>query len=179
MNEVRDLCEKYSLDDVTVFDDVSKERIKRNVWELGRMNLWDESVKNRRVPFNRTYIKTPKPYMRRNRYESRLFFAFRIGELQFKDYRRGEFTKIFGDTKCFAPRCQSPDTLEHVMRCSGYPSDLRFELTNYNYDPIEQEEFIQYLKRLDGYRASKYNLPVIYRPSLKKRLEREVRLSLQ
>ena len=116
--------------------------------------------------------------MRRSRFESRLFFAFRIGELQFKDYRRGEFSKIFGDTKCFIDGCNERDDLYHVMRCEGYPSDLRFYETNFNYDPIEQENFIQYLKKLDSFRAKNFNLPVLHRPSLKKKLERELKLKM-
>ena len=175
MNEVRDLCEQYGLDDVTVFDDVQKKEIKDKVWELGRRRIWRESVKNRRVPFNRHYLKSPKLYMRRNRRESRLFFAFRIGELQFKDSRRGEFTKSHGDTNCFMEGCEEPDSLKHVMRCPKYPDELKFRLTDYNYDPYEQNEFIEYLKKLDSYRMYKFNLPIVFRPSLRKRLERELK----
>ena len=68
--------------------------------------------------------------------------------------------------------CNEPDSLRHVMLCDKYPSELRFDKTNYNYDPNEQEEFIDYLEKLDKFRANKFNLPVLYRPSLKKRLER-------
>ena len=177
MNEVRDLCEKYNLDDVTVFDDVPKSEIKAKVWEQSRIRLWREAIKNRRIPFKRFYAKRPQLYMRKSRYDSRLFFAYRVGELQFKDCRRGEFSKVFGDTSCFVKGCEEPDSLLHVMNCSGYPADLRFVPDNFNYDPSEQDEFIDYLKRLDGFRAKMFNLPVLYRPSLKKRLERELKLA--
>ena len=178
MNEVRELCEYYDLDDVTVFDAVSKKEIKEKVCELGRRKLWRESVKNRRVPFNRHYIKTPKLYMRRNRREAKLFFAFRIGELQFKDNRRGEYTKKFGNTTCFMDGCNQPDSLQHVMSCNRYPADMRFGLSDFNHDPHEQNEFIDYLQKLDKFRLKEFNLPLIYRPSLKQRMERELKLSM-
>ena len=132
-------------------------------------------MKNRRVPLNRTYAKTPKPYFLETRYRSRLFFAFRIGELQFKDFRRGEFTRKFGDTKCFMPNCDNADSLVHVMECKHYPPELRFNFTNYNYDPIEQVEFINYLEKLDKFRALNFGLPVIYRPSLKAMIEKQLK----
>ena len=116
--------------------------------------------------------------MTQSRYRSRLYFAYRIGQLQFKDYRKGEFTRIYGDVKCFMEGCEEKDDLEHVMRCQKYPADLRCELTNFNYDPDEQEEFMDYLERLDKFRAMKFNLPVLFRPSLKKRLERQLKNNL-
>ena len=70
--------------------------------------------------------------------------------------------------------CDQPDSLEHVMTCKYYPEDLRFDKTNYNYDPNEQEEFIEYLERLDKFRSSRFDLPVLYRPSLKKRIEKQM-----
>lgn len=176
LDEVSNLCGLYGIDDVTLMDDVSKEEIKEKVWDKGRKDIWGDSVKNRRVPFNRYFFKTPKPYMTRSRYQSRLFFAFRIGELQFKDYRKGEFNKKFGNTECFMEGCNEPDRLDHVMRCEKYPSELRCELRNFNHDPNEQDEFIEYLTKLDKFRYDNFNLPVMYRPSLKKVLEREMKV---
>ena len=98
------------------------------------------------------------------RYDAKLFFAYRIGELQFKEYRRGEFRKKFGNTKCFADGCSEPDTLKHAMGCNGY--DQMFRKTEQDADPEVQQEFIEYLKKLDRERARKYSLPILYRKSL-------------
>ena len=103
-----------------------------------------------------------------------MFFAYRMGELQFKDYRRGEFRKKFGNTKCFAPGCSQPDTLEHVRKCDGYPPEVRFIPDNFNYDPNEQNEFIDYLIRLDAYRCKYFYLPLLYRPRMAVFLDKKI-----
>ena len=171
--EVQKLCNEYNLQDVTQFD-VDKEMIKLRVWEKARGDIWRETLRNGRVPFNRTHVKTPKPYQHQNRYRSQIFFAYRIGELQFKDYRRGEFRKKFGNTKCFAPGCSQPDTLEHVRKCDGYPPEVRFIPDNFNYDPTEQNEFIDYLIRLDAYRCKYFYLPLLYRPRMAVYLDKKI-----
>ena len=109
------------------------------------------------------------------RYEAQRYFAFRIGELQFKDYRRGEFKKKFGNSKCFADGCSEPDRLEHVMKCDGYPDELRFRKQFYNHErTVDQKEFVDYLVKLDAYRAKYYYLPVLHRPSTRKMLEKRL-----
>ena len=172
--EVKKLCEEYSLPDATI-ENIDKELIRDKIWEIGRIEIWKDTVRNKRVPFNRTHIKTHKNYMSMGRYLSKLFFAFRVGELQFKEYRRGEFNKRFGNTKCFMDGCDSPDNLEHVRTCDKYPEDLRFPDDNFNYDPNEQREFIKYLQKLDVYRGKQFDLPLLYRPSLKKQIERKLK----
>ena len=102
--------------------------------------------------------------------------AFDINNV-FKDYRKGEFKKKFGDVNCFAG-CDSADTLSHAMECKQYPEDMRFSFTNFNHDPNEQKEFIDYLEKLDKFRAQKWGLPVIYRPSLLKTIERKMKMGL-
>ena len=103
--------------------------------------------------------------MKLPKYDAKIFFAYRIGELQFKENRRGEFTKKFGNTRCFADGCSEPDTLQHTMVCDGY--DQLFRKNNQDYDPDVQLEFIEYLKQLDKERHRKYSLPVLFRKSLK------------
>ena len=174
--EVRKLCGDYRLPDATK-ENIGKELIRDRIWEIGRVEIWKDTVKNKRVPFNRTHVRFLKQYMALDRYKSRLFFAYRTGELQFKEYRRGEFGKRFGNTKCFMNGCNEPDNLEHVMKCDRYPDELRFHYNNYNYDPDEQREFIEYLQKLDVYRGRQFDLPVLYRPSLRKQIERRLGLS--
>ena len=81
-------------------------------------------------------------------------------KLQFKDYRRGEFKRIYGDTKCFAG-CDAPDSLKHVMTCNRY--DTRFTNRGWDEDEGVRKQFIQYLKELDLERTVKYGLPVLYK----------------
>ena len=159
--EIRQICEMYQLEDATkVYLD--KNKIREKVWRVGREEVWKETLFNRRIPFNYTHMRRPKTYMRLPRYDARLFFAFKVGELQFKDYRRGEFKAKFGNTLCFG--CQEePDTLEHVMRCKFYEN--RFYKTDFEYDPETQLEFIEYLKKLDRERNKRFKLPILYRKS--------------
>ena len=112
--EVRKLCDMYDLEDSTEVC-LDKDLIREKVWRIGREEIWKETLYNRRIPFNPSHLKTYKPYMRLPRYEAKLLFALKVGELQFKDYRRGEFKAKFGNTLCFG--CQEePDNLEHVMK---------------------------------------------------------------
>ena len=156
---------------------IEKDFIKKKIWDKGRAEIWKETICNSRVPTSTSHLRSPKPYMALPRYQSRIYFAYRIGELQFKDYRRGEFKKRFGNTKCFADGCSEPDRLEHAMVCDGYPKELRFTRPNFNHDRTDdQKQFIEYLVKLDGYRAKYFYLPVLYRPSTRQILERQLGL---
>ena len=171
--EARELCEKYGIPDVTRFA-VEKDLIKEKIWDFGRIEVWKEALKNKRVPISFSHQKQGRPYMSLPKYDSRLYFAYRIGELQFKENRRGEYKKKFGNTQCFADGCTQPDTLEHALACKGYQ-------TKWNKDPswIFWEDmnnikiFIDYLKRLDRERARFFYLPLLYRPGLKEVASRE------
>ena len=150
------------IEDVTEVK-VDKDLIKDRVWRYGREEVWRESLSNNRVPFNGNHMKKTRLYMRLPKYDSRLFFAYRIGELQFKEYRRGEFRKRFGNTKCFADGCSQPDTLKHAVTCDGYNQTFQEQKLEHVMNPDIQIEFIDYLKKLDWERARKYGLPILYR----------------
>ena len=101
-----------------------------------------------------------------SKYEARLFFTYRIGELQFKSYRKGEFIKKYGNVQCFERGCIEEDTLEHVMRCQDY--DIRYRQTmTHDSDYLQIKTFVQYLVELDGYRSRKFGLPIMYRRGVK------------
>ena len=161
--EVKQLCEMYNLGDATeVF--LEKEHIKERIVHFGRTEIWKETLTNSRIPYNDNHMRSVKTYMRLPKYESRLYFAFKIGELQFKDYRKGEFKRRFGNTTCFADGCSGPDNLDHVRQCSGYESN--FYKTDQEYNDWSRKEFISYLKKIDAERAKKYYLPVLFRNTL-------------
>ena len=112
-------------------------------------------------------------YMQLPKYDSRLFFTYKIGELQFKEFRKGEFIKKYGNTNCFQPGCQSKDNLTHVMRCHQYEN--KFYETQIDSDENKMKLFIDYLKRLDKERAERFNLPIMYR-RLTKRENSKIKL---
>ena len=130
------------------------------------MEIWKEAMKNKRIPFNHSHIKRGEMYWQMDKYEARLLFSYRIGELQFKNYRKGEFIKRFGDTMCFEG-CAAPDTLEHVMWCDRYPIRYWGNTKSIDKDYSLAPSFVEYLRKLDAHRARRYGLPVMFRRSLK------------
>ena len=162
---MRQLCERYGIPDVYL-DNVSKEDIKEAIWRVGRIEVWEESLKNKRIPFNHSHIKRGELYWKLNKYDSRLIFSYRIGELQFKHYRKGEFMKRFGNTLCFEG-CNEPDTLDHVMWCDRYPIRYWGNTKSIDKDYSLIPSFVEYLKRLNDHRAREYGLAVMYQRSLK------------
>ena len=166
--EVRELCEMYNILDVNEYH-LEKDYIRENIIHFGRTEVWKETLTNRRIPYNPTQMKRWRPYMSLPKYDSRLYFAYRIGELQFKSDRKGEYGRKFGNTKCFADWCSEEDTLQHVRRCPGY--DVRFSKVKVDKDEETRAEFISYLKKLDLERIKKYNLPILHRRSMKEQLK--------
>ena len=142
---------------------VDKNLIKEKIYSHGREEVWKETISNRRVPFNDNHMKQVRLYMRLPKYDSKLFFAYRIGELQLKENRRGEFRKRFGNTKCFADGCSEPDNIQHMVTCDGYENT--FKKLGQEMNPDIQLEFIEYLKKMDKERAKKYYLPLLFRKS--------------
>ena len=167
--EASELCEYYNLPNI-IETESDKETIKLQVWDKGRFEIWEETLKSSRVPYNYTHLRRYRLYSTLPRFEAKLYFAYKIGELQFKENRRGEYRAKFGDTLCFAEGCNQPDTLEHVMTCSGYHKldrwNGKYELGQFeDHDSIRKA--VDYLKHLDITRSHQYKLPLLYRPGLK------------
>ena len=74
--------------------------------------------------------------------------------------------------------CSQPDRLSHVMTCDGYPLDLRFNLSDFDYDPENQKKFIEYLMKLDAFRGKYCMLPLLYRGSLRAAAERKLGIKI-
>ena len=161
--EVAKLCELYELDDVSIYKN-SKDKIKENVWEYGRIEIWKETLGKKKIPYCDNHARRHRFYSTLPRYQAKLYFAYKIGELQFKDYRRGEYIKKFGDTLCFTG-CGQPDSLEHVMNCKGYATKWNGETGWEDLNSINT--LVDYLRELDRERTSRFKLPVIYRQSLR------------
>ena len=174
IGEVGKLCKMYGIPDVSYIK-LEKDFIKQKIWSFGRAEIWKESTKNRRVPMEFSHMSKGNRhnYMQLPKYDSRLFFTYKIGELQFKEFRKGEFIKKYGNTNCFQPGCQSKDNLTHVMRCHQYEN--KFYETQIDSDENKMKLFIDYLKRLDKERAERFNLPIMYR-RLTKRENSKIKL---
>ena len=168
--EAAELSEMYELNNV-VTNKTEKELIKENVWEFGREEIWQETLRSSKVPYNDTHHKRHRMYTTLPKFEAKLYFAFKIGELQFKENRRGEYRAKFGDTLCFVPGCNQPDTLEHVQRCRGYTRCKIPELGEWE-DLDSIKKAIEYLTYLDWHRSFYYKLPLIHRPGLKEAANR-------
>ena len=114
-------------------------------------------MKNRRVPYTSHIEKCTKQYWEFARHDSRLMLSYYIGELTFKDNKKREMTKKFGNTKCFAG-CDAPDSLEHVQSCDRY--DTKF--SDFYIDGTDKQ-FVKYLAALDIERWRKYQCPLVFR----------------
>ena len=164
IGEVRKLCEIYQLPDVTTYE-VTKQRIKENVWKISRLNLWGAVTKNKRTPYCHHYKKAKKLYWQFPRLEAKLMLSYKIGELNFKENKRREMKKTFGNTDCFVPWCidaegkRNKDTLEHVMTCEGYKTKAK----HFNLDGTDIR-MAEYLRALDIERWRNFGLSLVYRP---------------
>ena len=157
VGEVKELCKKYGLPDITIHR-VTKRRIKEMVWDKARMKLCREANHNRRVPYNGAFKKEKKEYWGFNRIEAKLMLGYKTGELNFKEFKRWEMKKKFGNTDCFVIGCKNKDTLTHVMQCEGYETKPEKFALNGRDRPMAN-----YLKELDQERWKKYKISMIYR----------------
>ena len=157
IGEVRKLCEKYNLPDVNLTE-VCKERIKENVWRIARNKLWDEMLNNRRAPYSHRPNKIKKDYWNLPKLEARLVLAYKTGELNFKEFKKREMTRIYGNTNCFVTGCREKDTIWHVMQCEGYTTKIK------NFKQDGQDKLMApYLRALDMERWRLYECGLIYR----------------
>ena len=168
IGEIRKLCELYRLPDVTQYR-IPKDGIKEAVWKKARQELWVNSMKNRRVPFTPIIEKSKKQYWTFPRLEARLILGYKIGELEFKDNKRHESVKRFGNLRCLEG-CDMPDSLEHVMQCKRY--DTRVD--DFKLDGTDAK-FVKYLRAIDLERFRKFQYPLVWRPNGKERLKRQGR----
>ena len=165
LKETKELCRIYNLPDVTEIR-VRKEDIKEMVWKKARIEIWENVMKNRRIPFRSNFGKTKKNYWKMPRYKAKLLLSYYIGELNMKDYKRNEMRKRFGNTNCLEG-CDEPDNLKHVMECERYETKPK----NFKLDGTD-EKLVNYLASLDKERFRKHEYPLVYRLDRKQRKKR-------
>ena len=159
MTEVREICEEFKLPDITKYN-IGKEQLKLGMWKVARDNLWLAVLKDRRVPYQDTPKKFKKDYWKLERRRALLVFAFKIGNLDFRNNKKGEAMRKFGSVACLVPGCTGKDDLEHVLECSGYnskPGDGAFE--------GDDVALAEYIDNLDSERFLAWRAPLLYRKS--------------
>ena len=166
LGEVKRLCELYNLPDVTETR-VTKESIKESVWWKARVDLWKRTIKNKRLPAIPEIRKKTKLYWTLPKREARLIMSHNIGELNFKENKKNEMKRKFGDIKCFAG-CDEIDSFQHVKECERYTVKAK----NYNLDGTD-EKLAKYLADLDSERFKKYACPLVYRIGGKEKRRRD------
>lgn len=83
--------------------------------------------------------------------------AYKTGELNFKDYKKWEMKRKFGNTECFY--CEGEkDDLTHVMQCGGYETQPK----NFHLDGTDKR-FAEYIRALDAERWRKFEMGLVYR----------------
>ena len=163
--EVSQLCEEYGIQDVTMMRE-NKEVIKEAIWNYGRIEVWQEALKDPRVPFNHTHDKQYKLYGSLPKYEAKLYFAYKVGSLRFKDYARSESIRKYGNSDCWIPGCTGPDTLEHVLSCWGYKT--KYKGPEWKWEDLKTiKRVANYLTELDRERTRRFGMSLLYRPGLK------------
>ena len=157
IGEVRELCKKYNLPDINLTE-VCKERIKENVWRQARYKLWTDMINNRRAPYSFRPYKIKKDYWGLPKLDARLVLAYKTGELNFKEFKKREMTRLYGNTNCFIVGCREKDTLRHVMECEGYETKIK----NFPQDG-QDKNMAPYLRKLDLERWKYFECGLIYR----------------
>ena len=160
VKEVKEICVEFGLPDITVHD-IGKERMKKLIWKKAREDLWLAVLKERRVPYQDSAEKSKKDYWAFNKRKSSLIFAYKVGNLDFRDDKKGESLRKFGSTACIVPHCPGIDNLAHVRECYGYktkPGKYAFK--------GNEEELGDYLDALDAERFGVFRAPLMYRKQL-------------
>ena len=157
IGEVKRLCRTYGLPDVSEIP-LEKEVIKEAIKTKARRELWLETLKVRKVPLIIDELKSNKLYWHYPKREAMLVFNYKVGQLEFKNYRRQEMKRKFGDINC-VKGCEEPDDLEHVKSCGRYRTKWTEKTDSH------PKYLVEFLKDLESERlaATNFKLPLVYR----------------
>ena len=152
LGEVKELCIKYKLEDVTETY-VDPDRIKRRVTQDAMFELLLETKRISKVPLRTVGEKERKSYFSRPKIEARAVFLHNVGELNVKMNRRNLSLTRYGDLTCPAPGCRMPDSQSHLMRCTGYWTRASQEISS-------DEELGHHLVSLHRERVYRWKMPL-------------------
>ena len=157
ISEVKEICEQFGLPDITV-QNISKDKMKKQMWKVARDELWQTVLMDRRVPYQECPKKYKKDYWSLEKRRALLVFAYKIGNLDFRNNKKGEALRKFGSTACLASGCPGRDDLQHIIDCSGY--DNKPEEGAFDGDDVKLAD---YLDKVDAERFSKWRAPLLFR----------------
>ena len=107
-----------------------------------------------------SFRKEKKQYWELEKRRARLVFAYHTGNLDFRNDKKGEAVRKFGNTNCLVPACAGRDELSHVVKCFGYKTKPKEE-TFLGIDG--NESLAEYLDLLDAERYHKFRAPLLFR----------------
>ena len=151
--EVRELCERYELPDVTMVP-VSPDQVKEVVSWNGMYEVWRECRASPKIPLHLTYNKKRQFYFNKNKMEAKLLFNYYVGELNLRTNRRREAEIKFGGVHCLHGTCCGEDSVPHIMECPGYSTKPPRNMS--------EMELGQYLLEVHRERVRRWNAPLVY-----------------
>ena len=151
--EVRELCVRYGLPDVTEVA-VSTDMVRETITWEAMYELWVECRASSKIPLHLNYEKRRQHYFNKSKVEAKIMFSYYVGELNLRTNRRKESERKFGGVSCLYGICCGDDSIPHIMGCFGYstkpPSDL------------SEENFGRYLMDIHRERVKRWDAPLIH-----------------
>ena len=152
--EVRDYSSEWNLPDITV-NQVLKKTLDSQAKQYFTNKIWRSLLSSSKVIMRwEPEKKSNRGYFMFSKIEAKLMLAFMIGELNFLENRKREYTKKLGSTECLVRVCGGEDNIEHVSQCFGYSARPTG-------DGSEQSQ-ADYLLALHKERTQKYKFPLIH-----------------
>ena len=156
IGDVRRLCEKYELQDITLVP-LTKKFIRRRCRTYSRRRSQIITLNLKKIPPMLTLEKTWTGHYDLPLFEARAITTLRTGNLAFKNWCPYKFSlKHMGDKLCLFKPCQEPDSLAHVLECEYY--DTRFVESQQG----PTRDWATYLVKLHDERIEKFGQPLIY-----------------
>ena len=120
IGDVRDLCKKYNLPDVTMHY-VTPEFVNQACREFSRKRSMLATLSLKKIPPMLIPGKIYNHHYTFDFMEARAITTLRTGNLIFKNWCPYKFpAKYSGDRKCLYNPCQEEDSLAHVLECPFY-----------------------------------------------------------
>ena len=155
IGDVRNLCKKYKLPDITLLP-VTPEHVSEMCKDLSRRRSMMVSLTMKKM----LPMFTPGEIFSHHYYypmvEARAITCLRTGNLIFKNWAPWHIKPQYkGDNKCLFQPCQEKDCLQHVLKCEFY--DTKFKEGKES--PIR--DWADYVVALHNERITKFGQPLI------------------
>ena len=155
IGDVRNLCTKYKIQDVTLVP-LTKKFIRRACRYVSRRRAQTTSLFLRKIPPLLSLEKIWTEHYEFPMMEARAITTLRTGHLVFKNWCPWKLAaKHKRDKLCMFTTCQELDSLKHVLQCDFYTT--KFEETNQG----PTKDWAVYLVKLHDERLEKFGQPLI------------------